>query len=85
MATLVDDDPDQVHWALATAEPEPMLKEALSGPDGEEWQAAIDYEIGQLEKLSAWKIVNHPPCANIIPCHFVLATKCGPDSEKLKL
>jgi hypothetical protein len=81
----VDEDPDQVHWALATAEPEPTLKEALSGPDGEEWQAAIDYEIGQLEKLSAWKIVSHPPRANIIPCHFVLATKRGPDGEKLKL
>jgi hypothetical protein len=81
----VDDDPDQVHWALATAEPELTLKEALSGPDGEEWQAAIDYEIGQLEKLSAWKIVNHPPRTNIIPCHFILATKRGPDGEKLKL
>jgi hypothetical protein len=85
MDSSVDDSPDEVHWALAAAEAEPTLKEALSGPDGAEWQAAIDYEIGQLEKLSTWKIVDYPPHANIIPCHFVLATKRRPDGEKLKL
>jgi len=84
---LRDDEEEapEVHWALAAAEAEPRLKEALSGPDGVEWQAAIDYEIGQLEKLGAWKVVNYPLHANIIPCHFVLATKRGPDGEKLKL
>jgi hypothetical protein len=81
----VDDSPNEVHWALATAEAEPMLKEALSGPDGAEWQAAVNYEIGQLEKLSTWKIVDYPTHTNIIPCHFILATKRGPDGEKLKL
>jgi hypothetical protein len=32
-----------------------MLKEALNGPDRAEWQTAIDYEIGQLEKLGIWR------------------------------
>jgi hypothetical protein len=76
---------DQTHWAAAAAEAEPMLKEALNGPDRAEWQAAIDYEIGQLEMLGIWWIVNPPPRANITPSHFVLATKCGADREKLKL
>jgi hypothetical protein len=62
-----------------------MLKEALNGPDGAEWQTAIDYEIGQLEKLGVWQIVDPPPRANIIPSHFVLATKHSADGEKLKL
>jgi hypothetical protein len=62
-----------------------MLKEVLNGPGGAEWQTAIDYEIGQLEKLGIWQIVDPPPRANIIPSHFVLATKCGADGEKLKL
>jgi len=62
-----------------------MLKEALSGPDAAEWQEAIDYEISQLEKLGTWKIVDLPKGANIIPCHFVLATKRGLNGEKLKL
>jgi hypothetical protein len=53
--------------------------------DGAEWQTAIDYEIGQLEKLGVWRIVNPPPRANIIPSHFVLATKHSADGEKLKL
>ena len=76
-------EPD-VHWALAAAEPEPTLKEVLSGPDALEWQDATDYEIGQLEKLGVWKIVRPPPHANIIPCHYVLVTKHGPDGEKIK-
>jgi hypothetical protein len=50
-----------------------------------EWQTTIDYEIGQLEKLGVWWIVDPPPCANIIPSHFVLVTKHGADGEKLKL
>ena len=58
-ATL--DPPDEpIHWALAAVEPEPTLKEALNGPDAEEWQEAIDYEIGQLERLGAWEIVDAP-------------------------
>jgi hypothetical protein len=62
-----------------------MLKEALNRPDGAECQTAIDYEIGQLEKLDVWQIVDPPPCANIILSHFVLVTKRGADGEKLKL
>jgi len=74
------------HMALAAAVPEPTLQQALNGPDGIEWQEAIDYEISQLEKLGTWEIVNAPSQhANIIPCHFVLATKRGPNGEKLKL
>ena len=60
------------------------MKEALSGSDALEWQDAINYEIGQLEKLGVWKIVRPPPRANIIPCHYVLVTKRGPDDEKIK-
>jgi hypothetical protein len=86
---LIDDEeatynhPEQ--HALAAAEPEPTLQQALNGPDAEEWQQAIDYEIGQLEKLETWKIVDPPRGVNIIPCHFVLTTKRGPNGEKLKL
>ena len=77
--------PNHIHSAFATAEPEPTLQQALNGPDAVEWQEAIDYEISQLEKLGAWEIVDAPKNANIIPCHYVLATKRGPDGEKLKL
>jgi hypothetical protein len=93
---LIDEDPltnqlrltsptNLIHSAFATAEPEPTLQQALNGPDAVEWQEAIDYEISQLEKLGAWEIVDAPKNANIIPCHYILATKRGPDGEKLKL
>lgn len=73
------------HWALAAAEPEPTLQQALNGPDTIEWQEAINYKISQLEKPGAWEIVNTPPGANIILYHYVLATKRGPNGKRLKL
>jgi hypothetical protein len=73
------------HFGLAAVEPEVTLQQALNGPDAIEWQEAIDYKISQLEKLATWKVVDSPPGANLIPCHYVLATKRRPDGEKLKL
>ena len=81
----VDEEDSPAHWALAAAEPEPTLQQALNGPDAIEWQEAIDYQLSQLEKLGAWEVVNAPRNANIIPCHYVLVTKHGPNGEKLKL
>src|SRR5882762_7481286 len=46
-ALAVMDELNQIapHFAVAAAQAKPMLKEVLSGPDVQEWQAAIDYEI----------------------------------------
>ena len=74
-----------LRWALATAEPELTLKEALTSPDAEEWHEALAYENYQLEKLRAWTIVKPPPHINIIPSHYMLATKRCPDGKKIKL
>jgi hypothetical protein len=79
------DEETHLHLALAAAEPEPTLQQALNGPDSVEWEEALNYEISQLEKLGTWEIVDLPRGANLIPCHYVLATKRGPDGEKLKL
>jgi hypothetical protein len=86
---LVDDEPNDERlthlYALAAVEPEPTLQQVLNGPDTEEWKEAIGYELSQLEKLGTWKVVDAPVSINLIPCHYVLATKCEPDREKLKL
>jgi hypothetical protein len=37
------------------------LDEVLRGPNAKEWQAALDYEIGQLEKLGTWVVEDLPP------------------------
>jgi hypothetical protein len=79
------DEEGHIQLTLVTAEPEPTLQQALNGPDAVEWQEVLDYEISQLEKLGTWEVVDTPSSTNIIPCHFVLATKRGPDGEKLKL
>ena len=46
-----------------------------------EWQTALDYEIGQLEKLGTWVIEDLPKGHNMIPCSAVLKEKRGPDCE----
>jgi hypothetical protein len=56
-----EDDAPLTHWALAAAEPEPTLQQALNSPDAVEWQEAIDYEISQLEKLGAWEVLTSYP------------------------
>ena len=57
------------------------LNNALSGPHTEEWQTALDYKIGQLEKLGTWVIEDLLKGHNAIPCSAVLKEKCGPDGE----
>ena len=54
----------------------PSLDEALRGPNAKEWQAALDYEIGQLKKLGTWVIEDLPKGAPVIPTE-VLKEKCG--------
>ena len=36
------------------------LDKALCGPDAKQWQEALDYEIGQLEKLRTWVVEDLP-------------------------
>ena len=54
------------------------LNEALQGPYAKEWQAALDYEIGQLEKLGTWVMEDLPKGTPVIPCTEVLKKKRGP-------
>ena len=57
------------------------LDEALRGPNAKEWQAALDYEISQLEKLGTWVLEDLPKGEPIIPCTEVLKEKRGPNGE----
>jgi hypothetical protein len=57
------------------------LDEALRGPDAKEWQKALDYEVGQLQKLGTWVVESLPPGQKAIPCSEVLRVKRGPDGE----
>ena len=57
------------------------LDDALSGPHAKEWQTALDYEIGQLQKLGTWVIKDLPKGHTAIPCSAVLKEKHSPDGE----
>lgn len=62
------------------AEPS-SIDDALHGPDAKKWQAALDYEINQLEKLGTWVIEELPNGQMAIPCREVLKIKRGPNGE----
>ena len=46
-----------------------------------EWQTALDYEIGQLEKLGTWVVEVLPKGQSAIPCSEVLKIKRGLDGK----
>ena len=58
-----------------------MLDKALQGSDAKEWQTALDYEIGQLEKLGTWVVEDLSKGQSTIPCGEVLKIKRGLDGE----
>ena len=58
-----------------------LLDEALLGPNAKEWQAALDYKIGQLEKLCSWVIKDLPKGHSAIPYGEVLKVKRGPERK----
>ena len=60
-----------------------MLDEALQGPDAKHWQEVLDYEIGQLEELQTWEIVDPHQGHKAIPCSEVIKVKHGPNGETL--
>ena len=58
-----------------------LLDDVLSRPHAKEWQTALNYKIGQLQKLSTWVIEDLPKGHTAIPCSTVLKEKHGPDGE----
>jgi len=72
--------PDFALVAPLNSEPQ-SLDKALHGPDAKQWQEALDYEIGQLEKLGTWTIEDLPKGHTPIPCSEVLKLKRGPSGE----
>ena len=51
-----------IDFALATVTSSTLhtLDEALCGPNAEWWQAALEYEISQLEKIGTWVVEDLP-------------------------
>lgn len=51
------------------------LKEALMGPDADEWRKGAEAEMASLRKHEVWELVPRPPGVNIVGCREVLAEK----------
>jgi len=46
-----------------------LIDEVLQDPNTNKWQAALDYEISQLEKLGTWVIEDRPEGEPVQPMH----------------
>src|SRR5277367_4136140 len=57
------------------------LDKGLRGPDAKHWEKALQYEIGQLEKLGTWDVEDLPVGQTAIPCGEVVRVKRGPDGK----
>ncbi|GBL60413.1 hypothetical protein AVEN_191651-1, partial [Araneus ventricosus] len=64
---------------IALEDDTPFLKEALNGPNSEEWLEAMRTEYNALLKNQAWKLVKRPKDKNIIGSKWVLRTKYNAD------
>ena len=74
------------HYALASAlETSPAtFRQALKGPNAQEWQNAWDDELSQLIRLGTWKIVPRPKDKPVIPHGIVLREKPGSDGQIIR-
>ena len=72
--TFADLLPDLALIGGPTSDPH-SLDKALRGPDAKEWQAALQYEISQLEKLGTWVVEDLPKGYTATPCSEVLKVK----------
>ena len=64
--------------AAATSSTPCTLDKTLCGPNAEWWQAVLEYEISQLEKLGTWVVEDLLKGQTAIPCSEVLKEKQGP-------
>jgi hypothetical protein len=62
----------------------PTFREAMNGPQRDEFVKAMDEEMAQLTKMNAWTIMNRssvPEGVNILPLTWVLRVKRYPDGR----
>uniref|UniRef100_W8B6G9 Retrovirus-related Pol polyprotein from transposon TNT 1-94 n=1 Tax=Ceratitis capitata TaxID=7213 RepID=W8B6G9_CERCA len=57
------------------------LRDALCGPEREEWSDALECEVMNIIKNDTWDIVTIVDNKNIVGCRFVLTNKYGPDGN----
>ncbi len=65
---------EAVH-ASSAVEDQPLVENAINGPESGDWKHTINEELAQIEKLGTWELVEAPNNANVIPCRWVLRRK----------
>ena len=67
-------------WASSAAvvelQPEPVsVKEALAGPEAQQWKLAMDEEYAALLHNKTWEVEDRPPGTNVLPVKWIFKRK----------
>jgi len=75
----------EYHAYSTTNSAEPRTyTEAVSGPDNEMWEEAIDEELTSLRDNHTWVITTVPPGRTVIRCKWVFREKKGAEGETIR-
>lgn len=55
--------------------------DAMGSKDSDKWLAAIDDELGSLERNNTWRVVDRPKGRNVVGCKWVFKLKLKPNEE----
>ena len=84
-AQLAINDPITEWVFLAMEEDLPKnFDEAIGGDEVEKWKEAMDDELGNIEKMGTWELMDLPPNRSPIGCRWVYAKKTNEKGEVVK-
>ncbi|CDO71000.1 hypothetical protein BN946_scf184844.g4 [Trametes cinnabarina] len=77
---------DSPLFALAAlgSDDEPTYREAMAGPEKEQWTAAMREELTRIEQLGTYELVERPPDANVVGAVWALRKKRNERNEVVK-
>jgi hypothetical protein len=77
-------DETNIEWAFlaTTSGDEPKTyEEAISGGEGKAWKGAMGEELGNIEKMGTWELMDLPPGRTPIGCKWVFLRKRNEKGE----
>ncbi|KAF9799647.1 hypothetical protein IEO21_10534 [Rhodonia placenta] len=77
-------DEETVHALAAMDGDEPTYREAMAGPECEDWKVAMEEELARIEAMGTYELVEKPKGANVVGCVWVLQKKRDENNEIAK-
>lgn len=83
-AKELDSEDETFHALAAMNGDEPTYREAMAGPESEDWRVAMEEELAKIEAMGTYELVEKPKGANVVGCVWVLRKKRDENNEVAK-